>query len=61
MSLCFAVARLATEQFEPLVSQMDENGEMDPSVRQALFDNGVSLFDSSSRMFVGCCCCCCCF
>lgn len=37
----FAVARLAKEQIEPYVAEMDEKSQMAPSVRKALFDNGV--------------------
>ncbi|KAK7109129.1 short/branched chain specific acyl-CoA dehydrogenase, mitochondrial-like [Littorina saxatilis] len=36
-----AVARLAAEQIEPLVREMDDKCQMAPSVRQALFENGL--------------------
>ncbi|XP_076439469.1 short/branched chain specific acyl-CoA dehydrogenase, mitochondrial-like [Babylonia areolata] len=36
-----SVSRMATEQIEPLVREMDQKSEMFPSVRQALFDNGL--------------------
>lgn len=39
-----AAARLAKDKIEPLVKSMDHSGVMDPSVIQALFDNGVRYF-----------------
>lgn len=37
----FTVARLAQEKIAPLVRKMDEDNELDPSVIQTLFDNGL--------------------
>lgn len=36
-----AAGRFAKEKIEPLVKSMDHTGLMDPSLIQALFDNGV--------------------
>lgn len=36
-----AVKKLANEEIKPLVSKMDREGKMDPSVLQMLFDNGL--------------------
>ncbi|XP_013402089.1 short/branched chain specific acyl-CoA dehydrogenase, mitochondrial-like [Lingula anatina] len=35
------VAKLAKDKIEPLVREMDEKSQMDPSVIKALFENGV--------------------
>ncbi|XP_025093385.1 short/branched chain specific acyl-CoA dehydrogenase, mitochondrial-like [Pomacea canaliculata] len=44
-----AVARLAAEQIEPLVKEMDAKSQMAPSVRQALFDNGLMAIEVPSQ------------
>jgi hypothetical protein len=46
-----AVARLAREQIQPLVREMDEKSEMAASVRQALFENGVSVSKKPQKSF----------
>ncbi|KAL8598334.1 hypothetical protein ACOMHN_047655 [Nucella lapillus] len=44
-----SVSRMAAEQIEPLVREMDEKGEMFASVRQALFDNGLMSVEVPSQ------------
>ena len=39
----FLVARFATEKIQPLVSEMDQNSEMDKSVITGMFEQGVGL------------------
>ena len=41
------VARFATEKIQPLVSEMDQNSEMDESIIKGMFDQGVSLIIES--------------
>ena len=36
------VARFAMEKIQPLVSEMDQNSEMDLSVVRGMFEQGVS-------------------
>lgn len=36
-------AKVSREKILPLVSKMDEESKMDPSIIKAMFDNGVSL------------------
>ena len=43
-SFFITVRKLATEQIAPLVKKMEEEHRIDDSVRQLLFDNGVSIY-----------------
>ena len=45
--LLFSVARFAAEKIQPLVSEMDKNSEMDLSVIQGMFEQGVSILGLS--------------
>lgn len=39
----FVAQKFATEVVQPLVREMDDKSQLDPSVIQGLFDQGVSL------------------
>lgn len=42
LDLFFIAAKICQDVIDPLVASMDKDASMDPSVTQALFDNGVS-------------------
>lgn len=44
-----AVSKLAKEQIGPLVSKMDEENQLDPSVIKLLFDNGLMGIQTPSE------------
>lgn len=41
LNCLFTVSRLAQEKIAPLVRKMDEDNQLDPSVIQTLFENGL--------------------
>lgn len=43
------VAKLAKEQIGPLVSKMDEDNQLDPTVIKTLFDNGLMGIETPSE------------
>lgn len=43
------VAKLAKEQIAPLVTKMDEENQLDPTVIKALFDNGLMGIQTPSE------------
>lgn len=45
----FSVAKLAKEQIAPLVSKMDEENQLDPTVIRSLFDNGLMGIETPSE------------
>ena len=42
ISFHISAAKICSDLIEPLVPQMDRDATMDPSIVQALFENGVS-------------------
>lgn len=47
-----SVSRFAREQLQPLVRKMDEESQMDQSIIQSLFDQGVSKPFTFSRSYI---------
>lgn len=41
----FAVAKLAKDLISPLVKKMDDDHKFDPTIVEALFENGVRLLN----------------
>lgn len=44
------MARLAREQIEPKVREMEQKGDVLPEIRQLMFDNGVSLKNKQDKI-----------